>query len=234
VFSIHLLLIWGSARFPRVHGLWFIITALAGYLLGSIPTGYLAGRSRGIDIRKQGSGNIGATNVFRVLGKRAGIFVLFIDAMKGLLAVLVVPPMVLLVLGNPFVEPGALETSVILGGVSAILGHNFTCWLRFKGGKGIATTAGAVLALAPLAFLSALAVWLIVLAWSRYVSLASIAAAVCLPLLVFLWNGSPGMIWISAGLGALAVFKHRSNISRLLHGTEHRAWQKRPVGEPNA
>jgi acyl phosphate:glycerol-3-phosphate acyltransferase len=222
------------SQISRVNSLWLITTAVGGYLLGSIPTGFLIAKSRGVDIRKTGSGNIGAANAFRVLGKGAGTVVLFIDAAKGLLAVIFLPWLVGAVLRVHPVEGGALDICRIIAGVSAIIGHNFSCWLRLKGGKGIATTAGVMIALAPLAFLSLLAVWLGVFALSRYVSLASIVAAACLPLFVFLWDGTSKLIWFSAGLGALAVFKHRSNIARLLNGTELRAGRKKSAGETSA
>src|SRR5207237_10625106 len=146
----------------------YVLTVVVAYLLGSIPTGYLVAKARGIDIRSVGSGNIGATNAFRVLGKTAGITVLAIDGLKGFLACRFVA-----------FGPGApSEMHQMVAGLFAILGHNYTCWLRFKGGKGIATTAGVLLALAPTAFAIALTTFLIVLGLSRYVSLSSIVAAV--------------------------------------------------------
>ena len=151
------------------------VVALA-YLLGSVPTGYLVARARGIDIRSVGSGNIGATNVFRILGKRAGAFVLLADALKGALAVLLLPRW----LGGEAADERM--QAALVAGVCAVLGHNFTCWLRFKGGKGIATSAGVLAAWAPWPFLATLGVFGAVLAASRYVSLASIVAAAALPL----------------------------------------------------
>ncbi len=182
------------------------------YLLGSIPTGYLAGRWRGIDIRQVGSGNIGATNVFRALGKRAGALVLAFDAFKGFAGCRLVP----LLCG------ASSQNLVLAGGLAAILGHNYTCWLKFKGGKGIATTAGVLLGWIPWTFAIALGLWLLVFALSRYVSLASLAAALVLPLAAWLTGSSPRMIGIAGLVGALAVYKHRSNIRRLLNGTENR------------
>src|SRR5215471_8299879 len=146
------------------------------YLLGSIPTGFLVAKARGIDIRTVGSGNIGATNVFRFLGKPAGIFVLFADALKGWLAVVVVTRVVTMILHLPG-DQMTQEWLAICAGVCAILGHNFTCWLRFKGGKGIATSAGVLTALVPWSLLIILAVWLVVFAVIRYVSVASMAAS---------------------------------------------------------
>jgi glycerol-3-phosphate acyltransferase PlsY len=156
----------------------YSLVVVLSYLLGSIPTGYLAGRMRGIDIRKEGSGNIGATNVFRILGKRAGTGVLLGDALKGWLAVAVVAELVALGFGPPTLPPDVAPTRhglQLAAGVAAILGHNYTCWLRFKGGKGIATTGGVLIAWLPMPFLVVLGVWIVVFCISRYVSMASIA-----------------------------------------------------------
>src|SRR2546421_8481082 len=146
--------------------------AVAAYLLGSIPTGFLVAKARGVDIRTVGSGNIGATNVFRYLGKPAGIFVLFADALKGWLAVAVLAKLIAAWL-YPGANQPALECAQIIAGLSAILGHNYTCWLYFKGGKGIATSAGVLVALVLWPLLIILSVWIVVFALSRYVSLAS-------------------------------------------------------------
>lgn len=199
----------------------YVLTALVAYLVGSTPTGYLWGRAKGIDIRKVGSGNIGATNVFRFLGKGPGIAVLLIDALKGF-----VPPKFLLF----GVTPGTEEYHAMLAALCAILGHNYTCWLRFKGGKGIATTAGALLALVPAGLGIAFGVWLVVFAVSKYVSLASVVAAAILPLAVWLMNGSQRMVILAVVLSALAIYKHRTNIQRLLNGTEHRFGKKKAEG----
>ena len=195
----------------------FALTAIVSYLIGSIPTGYLVAKARGVDIRSVGSGNIGATNAFRVLGKTAGITVLLVDAIKGYLACRFVA-----------FGPGApSEMHQMIAGLFAILGHNYTCWLRFKGGKGIATTAGVLLALAPIGFAVAIATFLIVLGLSRYVSLGSIIAAIVLPFGVWLGGGSVRMISLMAFLGGMAIYKHRSNIKRLMAGTESRIGQKK-------
>jgi glycerol-3-phosphate acyltransferase PlsY len=200
-----------------VEFLGFALTAVVSYLIGSIPTGYLVAKARGVDIRSVGSGNIGATNAFRVLGKTAGITVLLVDAIKGYLACRFVA-----------FGPGApSEMHQMIAGLFAILGHNYTCWLRFKGGKGIATTAGVLLALAPIGFAVAIATFLIVLGLSRYVSLGSIIAAIVLPFGVWLGGGSVRMISLMAFLGGMAIYKHRSNIKRLMAGTESRIGQKK-------
>jgi len=199
----------------------YILAALAGYLLGSIPTGYLVAAARGLDIRTVGSGNIGATNVFRYLGVPAGIFVLLSDAFKGWLAVVVVTR----ILSSWLQMPGGLqerEWMTIIAGLSAILGHNYTCWLHFKGGKGIATSAGVLLALVPWAFLIILGIWIIIFALTRYVSLASICAAAALPFSAWLTRQSSTIVLIMALMGALAIYKHKANIQRLLRGTENR------------
>ena len=207
----------------------YILTACVAYLLGSIPTGYLVAKSRGVDIRTVGSGNIGATNVFRILGKPAGIFVLLVDALKGFVSCAFVGPLVYRVLVGPLPEESATrEFLKIVGAFMAIIGHNYTCWLKFKGGKGIATSAGAVLGLLPLAFAIALGTWTILFFATRYVSVASMGAAFVLPFATWLIaRGSTRMIVVAAIISALAIYKHRSNIQRLLNGTESRFEKKR-------
>jgi acyl phosphate:glycerol-3-phosphate acyltransferase len=206
----------------------YILTALVAYLLGSIPTGFLVAKARGVDIRTVGSGNIGATNVFRILGKPAGVFVLLTDATKGWLAVFVVAK---LVSGWFYPEAGlqAREWFAICAGTAAILGHNYTCWLYFKGGKGIATSAGALVALVPWPLLIGLSIWIAVFAFSRYVSLASISAAFALPFAAWLVGESTAIILVTAALAALAIYKHKANIQRLMNGTENRIAFKKPV-----
>jgi acyl phosphate:glycerol-3-phosphate acyltransferase len=206
----------------------YIVTALVAYLLGSIPTGYLVAKARGIDIRTVGSGNIGATNVFRILGKPAGIFVLAVDAVKGFAGCFWAGALVHRVLmGAPPPDAAALELLQIIGGFCAILGHNYTCWLKFKGGKGIATSAGVMLGLLPFTFAVALGVWLVLLALTRYVSVASMGAASVLPFAAWFFGRSPRMVVVAAVIGALAIYKHRSNIQRLINGTENRIGKKR-------
>ena len=207
-----------------------IVTALIAYLLGSIPTGYLVAKSRGVDIRTVGSGNIGATNVFRILGKPAGIFVLLVDALKGFVAARCVGMFAYRILvGDLPDESRTDELFRIVGGLFAILGHNYTCWLKFKGGKGIATSGGVTLALLPVAMGIALATWILVCLTTRYVSVASIAAALVLPIAAW-WpaRSSPAMITVAAVISALAIYKHRANIQRLMNGTENRFGKKKP------
>src|SRR5712692_1257904 len=156
----------------------YLAVAGAAYLLGSIPTGYLVARAKGIDIRSLGSGNIGATNVMRILGKLAGIFVLVTDAFKGWLAVEGLTRLVFFLYGNPLSDP---EVFGIVAAFAAVLGHNYPCWLNFKGGKGIATSAGVLAALVPAALVMSLSVWIVLLALTRYVSIASIIGSFTLP-----------------------------------------------------
>ena len=196
----------------------YLLTALAAYLLGSFPTGFLVARAKGIDIRSVGSGNIGATNAMRVLGKPAGIAVLLADALKGFSSVWL--PVWLQTTLN--ISAADLEMHRITAGVSAVLGHNYTCWLKFKGGKGIATSAGVYLALAPLAVGIAVAVFAAALLFARYVSIGSIAAAVALPTAVWFTRESLLLRMVTIALGALAIYKHKSNIQRLRAGTESR------------
>jgi acyl phosphate:glycerol-3-phosphate acyltransferase len=211
-----------------------LATVIAAYLLGSIPTGYLVGRAKGVDVRKVGSGNIGATNAFRVLGKPAGILVLVADGMKGWLAVSLVP----LLAHRLFGGSAPLDSSTrgyleLIAGAVVILGHNYTCWLKFKGGKGIATTAGVLAALVPLTFVACLLTWIVFCLLTRYVSVASIMAAIALPVSTFLvyhftHNEDYGrrMIILAAVLGALAIYKHKGNLERLMNGTESKIGQK--------
>lgn len=208
----------------------YSIVAVGGYLLGSIPTGYLVARTRGIDIRTVGSKNMGATNVFRTLGKGPGIFVLLIDALKGFAAVTLIInffPCLNQLLPQIFPLEAGVDLPIrfgygIVAGLAAVLGHNYTCWLQFKGGKGIATTAGVFLALAPAGVGIAIAVWVIAFAATRYVSIASILAALVLPGAV--WFTQPNMTvrGIAIILALLAVYKHKANIQRLKNGTENR------------
>src|SRR5205809_3022006 len=173
--------------------------AIGSYLLGAIPFGYLAGRLRGIDILQTGSGNVGATNVVRVLGKRYGYPVFALDVLKGFGAVKIA---MLVAAGRP-PEWNSPEIVGILAAMSSILGHLYPPWLKFNGGKGVATSAGALLALTPVATLIGVAIWIIVFWLTRYVSLASITAAVVLPIVILVVtshdsnNGKP-LVYSSA------------------------------------
>ena len=205
-------------------GFSYVLVAVGAYLLGSIPTGYLVARQRGVDIRSVGSGNIGATNVFRALGNVAGTFVLVVDGLKGFAACTWMVDLALSLLGLMPAEPEPLR---IDAGVCAVLGHSFTCWLRFKGGKGIATSAGVYFALAPLSAGIAVGTWLVVFALSRYVSLASVAAAVALPTAVWLTPNGLAIRIVTSVLGLLAIYKHRTNVQRLAAGTEDRVGSRK-------
>ncbi len=205
-----------------------IAVGLMGYFVGSLPTGYLVARARGVDIRQSGSGNIGATNVFRVLGKPAGVLVLVVDGLKGYAACAWGTNLTLHVFGLTL--DGA-ELYPIVAGIAAVLGHNFTCWLRFKGGKGIATSAGVYFALAPLAAGLAVGTWVIALLLTRYVSVASVLASVALPLAVWLTPNHLSLRLVTTALGVLAIGKHRSNLRRLWNGTELRLGRKPPTPE---
>jgi glycerol-3-phosphate acyltransferase PlsY len=206
--------------------IWILIVIIS-YLLGSIPSGYLVAKSQGIDIRQHGSKNIGATNVLRVMGKKWGYLVFFCDALKGFLAVR---------LGMFLGGMGGIESSLagVVAAIACILGHNYTFWLGFKGGKGIATSGGVIVALFSwYIVLIIILVWLGVFFLSRYVSLASICAAIALPLSLALlapWaagSNSWVLLLFSAVAAALAVWRHRTNITRLLSGTESRFGKKK-------
>ena len=210
----------------------YILTAVAAYLLGSIPTGFLAAKANGVDIRAVGSGNIGATNAMRALGKPAGILVLLLDVLKGFAACYFLPPLIWnwlaphysgLIVYFDKASPELQMRYYLVAGIFAVLGHNYACWLKFKGGKGIATTAGVYLALAPWAVLVALAVFLLAVLLTRYVSVGSISAAAALPVTVWVMSSQNLPLGIvTTALGALAIYKHKSNIQRLMNGTENR------------
>ena len=200
----------------------FILALIVSYLLGSIPTAFLAGKlTKGIDIRKFGSGNVGATNAFRVLGKPIGIFVLFFDILKGFFVSAIVASYV------PVTFISGEIARIILGAV-VIAGHNWTLFLNFRGGKGVATSLGVLFGLA-----TAIAqlwpvlgvcifVWCIVFIATGYVSLASILCSLSFPISVFIFTKSRVLLVFSALIAAVAIFRHKHNISRLLEKKEHR------------
>lgn len=183
--------------------------ALASYLIGALPHSYLAGRLRGIDLREHGSGNLGATNAFRVLGARWAAPVMALDIAKGFLPTYAFPALV-----------GGGTAWALVFGVAAILGHVFPVYMRFRGGKGVATGAGVFLALAPAAVVLGLLVWSLVVAATRTVSLGSIAAALALPLLVWWLYGRGLVLAVAVSLAVFVLFTHRTNIRRLLRGEE--------------
>jgi acyl phosphate:glycerol-3-phosphate acyltransferase len=192
-----------------------LLIPAAAYLLGSIPFGLILGKMFGAaDVRKEGSGNIGATNVARVAGPLAGVLTLVLDAAKGAATVL---------LAGRYSNDSA--TWMMIAGLAALVGHCFPVWLKFKGGKGLATAAGVYLALCPPAFLGGLILFILVVVFWRYVSLGSIAAAAAMPLLLyFLWaphHAPPPIISFGAlAVAILIVYKHDANLQRLVEGAE--------------
>jgi glycerol-3-phosphate acyltransferase PlsY len=185
-----------------------LVVAVA-YLLGSIPFAFLAGRARGVDLRTVGSGNLGAANVFRTLGRDMGIAVMAADILKGVVAVVIAR----LLTDDPWPAIAA---------AAAMAGHVFPVWLRFKGGKGVAVAGGAVIALMPLVALILFGIWIAIVATTRYTSLASITGALAAtPLAWALGEPLSTIIFAAAGAAAL-LFLHRSNIRRLLRGEENR------------
>ena len=204
--------------------LYFVIAAVA-YLLGSIPFGLILVRAaRGEDVRLTGSGNIGATNVARAGGARLGIATLILDALKGYLAV------ALAIAASHRYNGLDLGLAAALAALFAILGHVFPVWLRFRGGKGVATAVGAFVGLAPRAVLVVLAIFILVVLISRYVSLGSIVASAVFPVLAyFLYRETSSVTDLAVMLAAswLIILKHKANIKRLLNGTENRLQVKK-------
>ena len=189
------------------------------YLLGAVPFGYLVARARGVDIRRVGSGNIGATNVFRSVGKPWGILTFVCDALKGFIPAFLFPWLGERCMGLP------PSTSLgLLCGCAAIAGHNWPVFLGFRGGKGVATSAGALVGIAPRSMGIGFVVWLASFLLTRYVSLASIVAATVIGGTAWLPALRHGLLVPSAltGLALLSIWRHKSNIRRLLDGTEHR------------
>jgi glycerol-3-phosphate acyltransferase PlsY len=201
--------------------------ALVSYILGSIPWGVIAGRAAGVDLRKHGSGNIGATNALRVLGKRYGYAVFVADALKGFVPV----AGAVAFMKWKGADGGSTQLTAVVAAVFAIVGHSFPVWLKFKGGKGVATSAGAVLGLMPLACLCVASLWVIVFKISRYVSVASVVAALSLPGIVYVLlkvrhESGPAILWFSSVMALMVVWRHRANVQRLLSGTEARFERK--------
>jgi acyl phosphate:glycerol-3-phosphate acyltransferase len=200
-----------------------LIAVAVGYLLGSLPFGYLVARAKGVNIFEVGSKNPGATNVRRVLGKGPGNLVLFLDALKGAAAS-----------GWPmlwaWLRDGALapETEIVaIGGVvGAILGHSFSCFTGFRGGKSVATGAGGFLVVFPIGMIIAIAIWAATVGVTRYVSLASMLGAVSLPVTALIMQRSTVLVTVTAVIALFVILRHRANISRLLTGTESKVGQK--------
>ena len=200
----------GSSPIPK--GMMDTILALVGgFFLGSLPFGFWLARAKGVDIRKKGSGNIGATNVGRILGREWGYLVFALDALKGWLAVWV---------AAEFLQTG--DGGSVLTGMAAVAGHVFSPWLNFKGGKGVATSAGVLLGLAPAVLVATAVVWGASFAWKRVVSISSLLAATAFPFLV-LWlePGRHALLALAFALAVLVWYRHRDNLQRLMAGTEN-------------
>lgn len=196
------------------------LTIGLGFLLGSLPCGFWLARAKGVDIRNQGSGNIGATNVGRILGKEWGYLVFALDACKGWLAVW---------LSAEFLQAG--DTGSVLTGMAAVAGHVFSPWLNFKGGKGVATSAGVVLALAPTVLAATAVIWGLSFAAKRIVSVASLVAATAFPFLVMWLEPGRSALWLASwALAGLVWYRHRDNLQRLLAGTENSFRKKKSGG----
>ncbi|MBS3947786.1 MAG: glycerol-3-phosphate 1-O-acyltransferase PlsY [Dethiobacter sp.] len=196
------------------------LAVLLAYLLGSVSFGYLVGRRiRGVDIRQYGSGSSGTTNILRTLGTGPAVVVLLLDAGKGIGAVYLAD----LLTGNPNV--------VMLAGVAVVAGHNWPVFFGFRGGRGIATSMGVLLGIAPSVILIAVLVGLLVMALTRYVSLGSLVGSVLIPFLMLLFRLPPAHILFGTALCLLAVWRHRANIRRLLAGTESKLGKKVAMGE---
>jgi glycerol-3-phosphate acyltransferase PlsY len=201
------------------------IFALLGYLIGSVNFAVLVAKKHGVDILKEGSGNPGATNVKRVLGKGPGNLVFALDALKGFVGA-GLPYLLLRINPNDLFINEIFFVVCVAGFVGTLLGHCFSCFLKFKGGKGVASTIGGLLVLLPVPILIGAAIWGLVFLLSRYVSLASIALGVSLPLSCFFLKHGQSQFWFAAAIAAFNIWTHRSNIGRLLTGTESRFIKK--------
>jgi len=191
---------------------------IAAYVLGSVPFGFLIGKARGVDLRQVGSGNIGSTNVYRALGLRIALLVFALDACKGLVATIVFPMLA-----------SAQTSSIHLGlicGIAVTLGSVAGVFMRFRGGKGVATAVGVFIGLVPLATAICLAIWIVLVVIFKYVSLGSVCGAIALPTLIALFDREGAVtnpvFYLAVAIAAVVVVRHRSNIKRLLSGKEHR------------
>ena len=228
------------------------IPPLIAFFAGSIAFGLLIAKAKGVNIREHGSGNIGATNVLRVIGKPYGILCLLLDFLKGFLPTLLAVNIYLIAGKNPQIAMDAFEslattfpaedawkaqTLIIISGLLAILGHNYSPWIGFKGGKGIATSGGVLVALMPVGLVVLIVIWLLVFLTTRYVSIASMGTALAVPFVTIYGSYRHGYLadgtWnkplfiFSIVIGLLAVWRHRSNIKALMDGTEHRFTRKK-------
>jgi glycerol-3-phosphate acyltransferase PlsY len=188
----------------------FIVAAATAYLLGSIPFAFLLARRRGIDLRRAGSGNVGASNVLRTSGVSLAVLAIALDGLKGTLAVLIAE------------RVSAVPAAPVAAGLASVVGHVYPVWLRFHGGKGVATAAGVFTLLAPAALTAAAAVFAIAVVATRVISVGSVSAAVTLPIATALMD-APGLVVAGAVLAAaIIVYSHRANLARLVAGTERR------------
>lgn len=200
----------------------WLALALA-YLIGGIPVGLVVGLARGVDVRRVGSGNIGATNVIRGVGAGLGALVFIIDVLKGVAAVSLARAL------------GAEDWLVGMAGLFAVLGHSYSPYLAFKGGKGVATSLGVALGLSWLPALIAFGLWLVVVLPTRYVSLGSIIGAAAMPVLLYVFQpGQPDLVVPMAALAIIVIGRHNENIERLLRGQEHRFGAPRPDASATA
>ena len=217
----------------------YIVAAVVGYLLGSVPCGYLVAKSHGVDIFKVGSGNPGSTNVKRVLGSKAGNTVFAFDILKGVLATGWIKLYWLVCAGHLFhaEEFTPLKSPTMLwmglaGVVAAVIGHCFSVFTKFKGGKGVATAAGGLVVLMPYACLTGAALWMVAFYSTRYVSLASILAAIAVPAASWILGNPLPLNIVATVIGLFVIIRHRANIGRLLSGTENRFVKKaNPPGD---
>ncbi len=199
-------------------GFWFLISTAIAYLIGSFPTSFLMARAlKGIDIRQVGSGNAGATNVLRSVGKLPALITLIVDVLKGILVVTVVANFFYFQIENLDYD---FYRSFL--GLAAVCGHIWPVWLKFKGGKGVATTLGVAIGLAPVVLLPSFVIWLIIFFTTNYVSLASILALIAFPIIAIAFSQPIYLIFISCAICSISIFKHRENITRLLKGKENK------------
>jgi acyl phosphate:glycerol-3-phosphate acyltransferase len=196
-----------------------ILLIIAAYFTGAIPTSLIVGRIKGVDLRLHGSGNLGATNAYRVLGWRAAAPVFLVDIFKGWAPTFLFP----------LWDRSNSTVLAFAYGAAAILGHVFSIYVRFKGGKGVATSTGVLLALAPLAVVVGLVVWGVLVYATGIVSLASIVAAAVLPFVILAAQGTTAVFWLALALAAFVIFAHRANIGRLVRGEEHSFKKRKPA-----
>jgi len=212
------------------------LALVVAFLCGSIPFGYLAGRLMGTDVRTVGSGNIGATNVWRILGWKVGLPVFVLDVAKGLVPVLIARASAE---AHPDSWAATGSLLAVLAALAAILGHSFTPWLRFRGGKGVATSAGVLIGLMPIVFLLVLATWAAFFLTTRYVALASVAASIAVPLAIValsLMSGTwdPPLLVFGSLVTAIVTLRHTSNLRRLANGTEPKMGGRKGPSPPHS